>query len=371
MLWNVATTSFSGSLAERSGPRTTVGSDNHDMSDAAKTAWTAEGSAILLCRRLAPEGSCQEIVHLPHRMVFFFWITESTYRGDERYDGSGFPVLSKADVWVAMRHGFAASGFMVEIRGQAANPDTMAENYGRLLLGSSHTVEVVKGAQIWRGIDVHEHLCGHHVHAWLENGGGNLTIQQALELSSLSLESRFASKNESYRWIQSATRATPSKVRQHVARPPDRGRLFFLVVEAEETGTLSVPLPWFLRFVPSVSKANGSPVLDVLETLTPPAHRIHGELLFATAERFRVELGFRPRYLKAADWPFDQYHGFLIPPSRLEASTIHYSEPSLLALPEADFSMPFNAVTVQSTILAFFLGSALAALVKRSQPAPQ
>ncbi|CAM9677056.1 unnamed protein product, partial [Hapterophycus canaliculatus] len=45
-----------------------------------------------------------------------------------------------------------------------------------------------------------------------------------------------------------------------------------------------------------------------------------------------------------------------------------YGEAGLLDTPQPDFSMPFNVITFTSTVITFFLGTAINLLVRKSAP---
>ena len=49
-----------------------------------------------------------------------------------------------------------------------------------------------------------------------------------------------------------------------------------------------------------------------------------------------------------------------------DGGTLAFSDAALVQLPEVDLSMPFNVVTLQSTIIALYVGTVAAALVRRS-----
>ncbi|KAJ8612678.1 hypothetical protein CTAYLR_002101 [Chrysophaeum taylorii] len=121
-------------------------------------------------------------------------------------------------------------------------------------------------------------------------------------------------------------------------------------------GPLTVVVPWFLKWFPSKSTADGRPVLDRSE-FRPPRGRDHGSILANASE---VVLVFEPRYLPTES-------DMLIPPA---TSPTGYSYPLLVKVPRADFSMPFNVVTIQSTLIAFFFGSVASILVRKSSRTP-
>lgn len=276
-----------------------------------------------------------------------------------------------------MRHGFECDGFLAEIEAKSGHAD-IAQAFATMLNAAAHINEPVLHHNLWRVHDINDKLCGHHIDAWLEHGGGNMTRYTALAFTSLSLEVRLDRLNSTtWRWTHRATHFSQPRrqVRQHIARGPHRGRRLALVVYTEPThgGIISVALPWFLKFVPSHSKLNGMPLLDAAN-VTPPHGRSSGSIQVhaSSSSRDHIELAFDPLYLPASHWPFDQFRGFIVPPARLALpdATIAHSAACLVSLPEADLSMPFNAIAIQSTILAFFIGHALAMLVRKSHPDP-
>lgn len=305
------------------------------------------------------------------------------------HDGLGLPpgLLDAAiryetrSVWIAMRHGFECDGFLAEIDAKRGHAH-MATAFATMLNAAANIDQPVLQHSVWRVHDIDDKLCGHHIEAWLEHGGGNLTRHSALALTSLSLEIHLERLNSTtWRWTHRAAsddalQHSRRLLRQHIARGPHRGRRFALVVYAEPThgrGIISVALPWFLKFVPSHSTFNGSPLLDTAN-VTPPHGRSSGSIeVYASSRYDHIEVAFDPLYLPASHWPFDQFRGFVVPPARLvlpDQTTVAYSAACLVSLPEADLSMPFNAIAIQSTILAFFIGHALAMLVRKSHPDP-
>ena len=50
------------------------------------------------------------------------------------------------------------------------------------------------------------------------------------------------------------------------------------------------------------------------------------------------------------------------------SSAVVYSEALLVPLPLPDFSMPYNVITLSSTVIAFFFGTALNTLVRKRRP---
>lgn len=111
----------------------------------------------------------------------------------------------------------------------------------------------------------------------------------------------------------------------------------------------------------------------------------------------RLRLEFETRFLPMGAWPPDPFRGFDWPPavatfgmsdgscatedarvSGVRSPLVHaifeagtrshriYSDGALLQLPEFDFSMPFNVVTLQSTLLALFFGTIMSGLVRKS-----
>ena len=68
------------------------------------------------------------------------------------------------------------------------------------------------------------------------------------------------------------------------------------------------------------------------------------------------------------EWPPDQYRGLDVGPAAAfyGDGAASYGDAVLVALPETDLSMPFNVATLQSTLVAFFVGSVAAGLARRS-----
>ncbi|KAJ1444440.1 Gpi16 subunit, GPI transamidase component-domain-containing protein [Pelagophyceae sp. CCMP2097] len=151
---------------------------------------------------------------------------------------------------------------------------------------------------------------------------------------------------------------------------------------------LSIAVPDIVVLLPTLSTAElrareTVPFFDV-ETLAavfepPPPDRVVGpphvftvDFVLEPFESARFSLEYVARYLPAAVWPPDQYRGFSLPPisadgacDGAETRAHAFSASALLSLPEADFSMPFNVVTLVSTLIAFFFGTMVSKLVRR------
>lgn len=84
------------------------------------------------------------------------------------------------------------------------------------------------------------------------------------------------------------------------------------------------------------------------------------------------------RFLHFEDFPPNPLRGMEVPPAVVAAYQyekrsgellgVHRvaTEALLIDVPSPDFSMPFNVVTLSSTLLAFFLGTMINILVKKS-----
>lgn len=84
------------------------------------------------------------------------------------------------------------------------------------------------------------------------------------------------------------------------------------------------------------------------------------------------------RFLHFEDFPPNPLRGMEVPPAVVavylygeksgELLGVHRvaTEALLIDVPSPDFSMPFNVVTLSSTLLAFFLGTMINILVKKS-----
>lgn len=83
------------------------------------------------------------------------------------------------------------------------------------------------------------------------------------------------------------------------------------------------------------------------------------------------------RFLHFEDFPPNPMRGLEVPAAIVTARCLdqgggnesfqrYSSEALLIDLPTPDFSMPFNVITLSSTLLAFFFGTMINILVKKS-----
>ncbi|KAG5191776.1 Gpi16 subunit, GPI transamidase component-domain-containing protein [Tribonema minus] len=85
-------------------------------------------------------------------------------------------------------------------------------------------------------------------------------------------------------------------------------------------------------------------------------------------EELAVSFKFLKRFLAVDAFPPDPARGFDVPPPLVTCGGRHYSgAAALVDLPYPDFSMPFNVVTLTCTLVAFFAGTALNVLVRKSE----
>lgn len=101
------------------------------------------------------------------------------------------------------------------------------------------------------------------------------------------------------------------------------------------------------------------------------AHRLAGRTDLAANASAVVSVAYRTRYPAFDEWAPDQYRGIDVPPAFVvyEGGRA-FSDYARVQLPEIDLSMPFNVATLQSTLLAFFVGTVAASLVRRSAKLP-
>ena len=145
--------------------------------------------------------------------------------------------------------------------------------------------------------------------------------------------------------------------------------------------SLDVPGALDLRLASSTAAVGPrrSPLLSVAtrvrasEPTAPLAERRHlldVALTLRPGEAAKVRLAYAATYPTFGEWPADQYRGLSLPPATVHVDgapdVAAYSGPALVALPETDLSMPFNVATLQSTLVAFFVGSVAAGLARRS-----
>jgi GPI-anchor transamidase subunit T len=151
--------------------------------------------------------------------------------------------------------------------------------------------------------------------------------------------------------------------------------------------------PWFMRlyfhsFQTRLQRLDSS---DAVPSHRPPQFAFVPAELRGRPNQCRVEMELPPRsalvlsiqfdkvFVRLSEHPPDANRGFDIPsgvamfsaiPSQACTKTaeprIVYSEPLLVALPTPDFSMPYNVITLTSTVVAFFAGSMLNTLLRKA-----
>jgi hypothetical protein len=93
-------------------------------------------------------------------------------------------------------------------------------------------------------------------------------------------------------------------------------------------------------------------------------------------EEFLLEYVVKKTFRRIENYPHDANYGIIIPPSTVCGNSIHglnnstvkfiiRSETNLVPRMLPDFSMPFNVITLVSTVSAFLLGSFINILVRK------
>lgn len=120
------------------------------------------------------------------------------------------------------------------------------------------------------------------------------------------------------------------------------------------------------RFIPA--ELRGRPNQIYVQALLPPK----------TTLLFSIQL--EKAFLRLSEHPPDANRGFDIPSgvatfqaldqcsalANVNFTATRYSEPLLVPLPTPDFSMPYNVITMTSTVVAFFVGSMLNTLLRKA-----
>lgn len=159
--------------------------------------------------------------------------------------------------------------------------------------------------------------------------------------------------------------------------------------------------PWFLRMYYNTFQAKASEGGDdadapslIQDLRFVPAevrgrpNQLHLELELPANSSFVFSIQLEKAFLRLSEHPPDANRGFDVPSgvatfqpivdgqhellcSELSADTraftrTLYSEPLLVPLPTPDFSMPYNVITMTSTVVAFFVGSMLNTLLRKA-----
>lgn len=277
------------------------------------------------------------------------WLWESSWLADPVHDGSLSPFgRVNGTGKLAVRRGHCR--WAVEDCGPP----------GVEFVGSSSFLAVARDVLGVSSFSKDEILCTNHIHAFGDPEIASYASEAVYASLSTELQDRGAFKV----WRHAATVVIPGggpaaespRVEQHIARK-NRGRGVIVVrLMSPHPLTLKIPFPWdLIKFRPSKS----SDVLSFLQNDT---------FVFDNITQRTVFLAFDAKLLPARMWPQDPFRGFILEPARAlhNSKTVAIAPRVLLQLPEPDFAMPFNVVTLQSTLLAFFIGSIMAGLVRRS-----
>ena len=93
------------------------------------------------------------------------------------------------------------------------------------------------------------------------------------------------------------------------------------------------------------------------------------DVVIAPLETITIKMYFEKTFLNVADFPPDADHGLEVFSgwARDSDGNVVYGNGLLVDMPKPDFSMPFNVITLTSTVLAFLFGSVFNALVRRKR----
>jgi len=167
------------------------------------------------------------------------------------------------------------------------------------------------------------------------------------------------------------------------------------VLEGNQTLKYMEIIPSYLRVRPSsISlKVNEKPVplwrndryaIELSERAGPPG-LLQLEIDVHAGDEVMISFGFHQDFLPLWSFPPDPNRGFDIPAGlvqfRLRGEKAKhslvgngpgrivklYTDPLLVSMPLPDFSMPYNVITLSSTIMAFLFGSVVSALVDKVQ----
>lgn len=143
-------------------------------------------------------------------------------------------------------------------------------------------------------------------------------------------------------------------------------------------------VPWFLRVYFStfrvVGSAGSEQAVELDKLAFEPAelrgrpNQFHVELVLPARSSAVLSVQFEKAFLRLSEHPPDANRGFDLAPGvavfslldePAEATTL-FTEPLLVPLPTPDFSMPYNVITMTSTVVAFFVGSMLNSLLRKA-----
>jgi GPI-anchor transamidase subunit T len=109
------------------------------------------------------------------------------------------------------------------------------------------------------------------------------------------------------------------------------------------------------------------------------------EIVLPINSSFKYSFYFEKMFLKISDHPPDANRGFDISSSMIffndsniidnsfyfkkyfDSNSCYYTDSLLIMLPTPDFSMPYNVITLSSTVISLFIGSSINALTNRDK----
>ena len=177
--------------------------------------------------------------------------------------------------------------------------------------------------------------------------------------------------------------------------------------------TLTQVIPWFLHvythtLTATAGEGNGTRPVEVLRSSYKPsvartsAHLWELTLLLPGEQRTTLKVDFERGYLRYSEYPADPYRGFEVPAAVIEGNLaaphansegpawVHlvdqssdqgpaaragrtvriHTEAMNVQMPSPDFSMPYNVISISSTIIAISFGVFFKAGVYQTIPTP-
>lgn len=142
-------------------------------------------------------------------------------------------------------------------------------------------------------------------------------------------------------------------------------------------------LPWFLRmYFSTLHVESDDDRAQVERMLFEPAelrgrpNQFQVDLILPAQSSAVISVEFDKAFIRLSEHPPDANRGFdvasgvarftFIDDAAITEPLTRFTEPLLIPLPTPDFSMPYNVITMTSTVVAFFVGSMLNSLLRKA-----
>lgn len=140
---------------------------------------------------------------------------------------------------------------------------------------------------------------------------------------------------------------------------PFLGRLKFIVNDEE-----------------SIAEIPGSTVIFSPSAYRETSFQLDLEFSLAAGQTIRMELPFEKDFLRYTDFPFDPNRGFDLPGAMVKYrhgghSHRIFTTKLLLTMPIPDFTMPYNTITITSTLIVLLYGTFFNTTFRRFYTGPR